>query len=69
MGGFATSQIKHHPKINANIALLEPRTVFFSSSSFGYSNYDGFGVGFHSVEIHNKLKDIFREYWKKAIEI
>lgn len=61
--------IKHHPKVNANIALLEPQTVFISSSSFGYSGYDDFGVGFHSVEIHNKLKAIFREHWKKAIEV
>ena len=39
--------IKHHPKINANIALFEPRTVFFSSSPFGYSDYDDLGIGFH----------------------
>lgn len=61
--------IKHHPKVNANIALMEPRTVFFSSSSFGYSNYDDFGIGFHSEDIYNKLKEKFREQWKKGIVV
>lgn len=66
---YPNIMIKHHPKINSNIALLEPRTVFFSSNSFGYSDYDDFGVGFHSTEIHDKLRAIFREHWIKAVEI
>ncbi len=62
-------RIKHHDKINANIAILEPRTVFISSENFGYSHYDNFGVGFHSQEIYNHYKEIFQDYWKKSKEI
>ena len=66
---YPNIRISYHNKVSANIALLGPQTVLFSSNSFGYSSNDEFGVGFHSVEIYNKMKDIFRKHWLKATEI
>lgn len=62
-------QIKHNAKINANIAILEPQTVFFSSENLGYSQYAEFGIGFHSKEIFEKMREIFRDYWKRSTEV
>lgn len=62
-------EIRHSGKINANIALLEPETVFFASDNFGYSHYDEFGVGFHSKEICEKLKGNFRKMWSESKEV
>ena len=56
--------IKHSIKINSNIVLLEPHTVFFASDNFGYSAYDEFGVGFHSKEIYEHVLSIFRAKWR-----
>lgn len=62
-------RIRHNEKINANIVLLEPQTVFFSSENFGYSSYADFGVGFHSKEIFENILSVFRDYWQKSKEI
>ena len=61
-------RIKHHKNINANIALFGPRTVMFSSESFGYSSNDNYGVGLHSREIYEKMLEQFRTVWRKAEE-
>lgn len=62
-------RIKHHKNINANIALLEPQTVIFSSEEFGFSANDGYGVGFHSNKIYEELLKQFRISWEKSEEI
>lgn len=66
---YPNIRISYHDKVTANIALLEPCTVLFSSASFGYSANDEFGVGFHSKEIYNKMKDLLKEHWLKATEL
>ena len=62
-------RIRHHKSINANIALLEPQTVIFSSEEFGFSDKAGYGVGFHSNEIYEEMIKQFRLSWEKSEEI
>lgn len=70
-------KIKHHPKMNAKIALLAPHTVMYSSSDFGTTYRDNFvtgkfesdinlGVGFHSEEIFNHMLQTFKSYWEQS---
>lgn len=66
---YPDAKIKHNENINANIVLLEPKTLFFASDNFGYSPYDEFGVGFHSERIYNKVLELFRAQWKKSKEL
>lgn len=67
---FPQVRIALHQKLNAKVVLVEPETVWVSSSDFGHTALIESAIGLHSAEVYNKaLQNFFSVEWAKSIEL
>ena len=67
---FPNIRIVLHPKNNAKIALISPKTVWVSSADFGKSEQIESAVGMHSEILYSKTLDsIFNKTWVESQEV
>ena len=67
---FPKVRIALHSQMNAKVVLVEPGTVWLSSSDFGKTRSIESAVGFHSSDLHNRaVEHLFNDQWKKSVEL
>lgn len=67
---FPKVRIALHSRMNAKVVLVEPGTVWLSSSDFGKTKSIESAVGFHSVDLHDRaVEHLFNGQWNKSVEL
>lgn len=67
---FPKVRIVLHPRMNAKLVLIEPGTVWLSSSDFVHTKSIESAVGFHSVDLHNRaVEHLFNKEWQNSVEL
>lgn len=67
---YPNIRIALHPHMNAKVVLIEPKTIWVSSSDFGKSNKLESAIGLHSSSTLKRVKEsFFNAEWEKAKEI
>lgn len=67
---FPNVRIALHARMNAKVVLVEPGTIWLSSSDFGETKLIESAVGFHSIDLHKRaVEQLFDNEWQKSIEL